>query len=89
MSELEVFNSEKFGKVRTIVLRSEPWFVGKDVATCLGYTDISHTIIDHVDGEDRMNSKSQGQIDPEFGQHGQKRPGSVRRCKESKGDVVQ
>ena len=70
MSELEVFNSEKFGKGRTIVLRSEPWFVGKDVATCLGYTDISHTIIDHVDGEDRVNSKSQGQIDPEFGQRG-------------------
>lgn len=36
-----------------------------------------------------MNSKSQGQIDPEFRQHGQKRPGSVRRYKEGKGDAVQ
>ena len=70
MNELQIFESEEFGKVRTVVINNEPWMVGKDVAEALGYTDINHTIVDHVDEEDRVNSKTQGQIDPEFGQRG-------------------
>ena len=31
MNELKVFDSPEFGQVRTIVINSEPWFVGKDV----------------------------------------------------------
>lgn len=44
--------------------------MGKDIARALGYTDMTHTILDHVDKEDRVNSKTQGQNDPELGQRG-------------------
>lgn len=47
-----------------------PWFVGKDVADALGYKDLKHSILDHVDEEDRVNSKTQGHFDPELGQRG-------------------
>lgn len=68
-NDLQIFNSE-FGEVRVLTIDNEPWFVGKDVAMVLGYTDISHTILDHVDEEDRVNSKAQGHFDPELGQRG-------------------
>ena len=70
MNELQVFNNDEFGSIRTVIIENEPWFVGKDVATVLGYTDVSHAILDHVDEEDRVNSKTQGQNDPELGQRG-------------------
>ena len=53
-NDLQIFNSE-FGAVRVLTIDNEPWFVGKDVAMVLGYTDVSHTILDHVDEEDRQN----------------------------------
>lgn len=37
MNELQIFNSEEFGDIRTVTINNEPWFVGKDVATALGY----------------------------------------------------
>lgn len=67
--EVQVYES-KFGKVRVVMIDGVPWFVGKDVAECLGYSDTGHAILDHVDEEDRTNSKTQGQNDPEFGQRG-------------------
>lgn len=70
MNELQIFNSEEFGEIRTVNINGEPWLVGKDVAEALGYTDCNHAILDHVDSEDRINSKTQGQNDPEFGQRG-------------------
>ena len=70
MNELQVFNNDEFGSIRTVTIENEPWFVGKDVATVLGYTDVSHAILDHVDEEDRVNSKTQGQNAPELGQRG-------------------
>ena len=69
-SEIMLFKNEEFGEVRTLVIDGEPWFVGKDVAIILGYSDITHTILDRVDCEDRINSKTQGQFAPEFGQRG-------------------
>lgn len=66
----KVFTSEKFGSVRTVEIKGEPWFVGKDIADALGYTDVNHSILDHVDSDDRVNSKTQGQNDPQFGQRG-------------------
>ena len=68
-NDLQIFNSE-FGAVRVLTIENEPWFVGKDVAMVLGYTDVSHTILDHVDEEDRVNSKTQGHFDLELGQRG-------------------
>ena len=39
MNDLQIFNNPEFGKVRTIEKDGEPWFVGKDIAAALGYTD--------------------------------------------------
>ena len=37
VNELMIFNNPEFGKIRTVEVKGEPWFVGKDVATALGY----------------------------------------------------
>ena len=42
MDNLQIFNSEEFGAVRTVTIENEPWFVGKDVATALGYARLSN-----------------------------------------------
>ena len=31
MNNLQIFNSEEFGQIRTVTINKEPWFVGKDV----------------------------------------------------------
>lgn len=56
--------------VRAIAIDGESWFVGKDVAEALGYKDVNHAISNRVDKEDKVNSKTQGQNVPEFGQRG-------------------
>ena len=53
MSELKVFQNEEFGAVRTMTINGEPYFVGKDVADILGYTDTAKAIRVHVDEEDK------------------------------------
>lgn len=53
MNELKIFNSPEFGQVRTTTLDGEPWFVGKDVATALGYSNPSNAVVTHVDDEDK------------------------------------
>lgn len=42
------FSNEKFGNVRVILINDTPWFVGKDVATALGYTNPRKALKDHV-----------------------------------------
>lgn len=58
MNELQIFNSEEFGEIRTVNINGEPWFVGKDVAVALGYTNPQKAIRDHVLNEDRMVNES-------------------------------
>ena len=53
MKDIQIFNNPEFGEVRTVVIDDEPWFVGKDVATALGYTNPQRAIRDHVDDEDK------------------------------------
>ena len=53
MRALQIFENAEFGKIRTIVLDGEPWFVGKDVAAALGYTNSRKALADHVDEEDK------------------------------------
>lgn len=55
MSELTIFKNEKFGEMRTIMKEDEIWFVGKDVAEILGYTNSRKALIDHVDNDDKMD----------------------------------
>ena len=54
MKELQVFENHEFGKVRAVEVEEEPWFVGKDVARALGYSDTKSAVSDHVDQEDRQ-----------------------------------
>ena len=51
--EIQVFKNECFGEVRTMVINDEPWFVGKDVASVLGYKSPSVAICENVDSEDK------------------------------------
>ena len=53
MNELQIFNSEEFGDIRTVQLNNEIYFVGKDVATALGYERAAKAIQDHVDMDDK------------------------------------
>lgn len=51
---ITTFNNEEFGNVRTLTINGEPWFVGKDIAECLGYTNTKKAIRDHIDNEDKI-----------------------------------
>lgn len=53
MSELQIFQNEEFGQVRTIEINNEPWFVGKDIADALGYGNNRQAIATNVDEEDK------------------------------------
>ena len=57
MNNLQIFNSEEFGSVRTMVIDNEPWFVGKDVADILEYTNTAKAIRDHIDEEDKLTER--------------------------------
>ena len=72
MEEIKVFENKEFGKVRTVLRGGEPWFVGKDVTSILGYERTTKAIVDRVDDEDRkmIDSKTQSQIGIEIGQRG-------------------
>lgn len=53
MNDIQIFNNEQFGQVRVITKDGEPWFVGKDIAEVLGYSNSRDALITHVDEEDR------------------------------------
>jgi prophage antirepressor-like protein len=52
-SELKVFENPTFGQVRTVEVDGEPWFVGKDVAEALGYSNTRDALSKHVDEDDK------------------------------------
>ena len=58
MSELQIFKNAEFGSVRTLTINDEPYFVGKDIAEILGYTNPSKALADHVDEDDKLNNES-------------------------------
>lgn len=55
---VQIFENAELGSVRTLCIDGEPWFVGKDVAEALGYSNPSKALVDHVDGEDKLNNES-------------------------------
>ena len=57
-NKLGIFKNEQFGEVRTALINNEPWFVGKDVAVILGYSNPQKAVRDHVDDEDRTVNES-------------------------------
>lgn len=56
-NEVQVFQNEEFGEVRTTEVNGEIWFVAKDVAKSLGYSDTSDAIKRHVDEEDKLTRR--------------------------------
>ena len=57
VQNLEVFENEEFGPVRATTINNEPWFVGKDIASILGYANTSDALKKHVDKEDKGVAK--------------------------------
>ena len=52
-NNIQIFENSEFGKIRTLQINNQPYFVGKDVATVLGYSNPRKAIGDHVDEEDK------------------------------------
>ena len=57
MSKLEIFENSEFGEIRTVEVNNEPWFVGRDVATVLGYSNPRDALSKHVDNDDKGVAK--------------------------------
>lgn len=57
MKELQIFTNDEFGTVRVVMIDGKPFFVGKDVADILGYSNTRKALIDHVDEEDKGVTK--------------------------------
>ena len=53
MNELQIFKNEEFGEMRSFSINNEPWFVGKDVASILGYKNYRDALNRHIDEEDK------------------------------------
>ena len=54
-NQIQVFNNEQFGKIRTTLINGEPWFMGKDTAIALGYSNPRKAVGDHVDEDDKTD----------------------------------
>ena len=53
MQQVMLFENKEFGEIRTLMIDGQPYFVGKDVAEILGYSNTKDAIIVHVDEDDR------------------------------------
>ena len=53
MNELQIFQNPEFGEVRTVSIDGEPWFVGRDIALALGYSNTKDALAKHVDDDDK------------------------------------
>lgn len=51
--EIQIFKNEQFGQIRTLMKDGEPWFVGKDIAEALGYSNTRDALDRHVDDDDK------------------------------------
>ena len=54
MNDLQIFNNEEFGSIRTLTIDGDTWFVGRDIALALGYRDTSDALKRHVEEEDKQ-----------------------------------
>ena len=57
---IQIFTSEIFGEIRTCQVNNQIMFVGKDVATALGYAKPRNALAIHVDSEDKSTAPIQG-----------------------------
>lgn len=57
MNEIIAFTNGDFGSIRVVTQNGEPWFIGKDVAEILGYSNSRKALADHVDDDDKGVTK--------------------------------
>lgn len=57
MNDITVFHSKEFGDMSTITQKGQPWFIGKEVASILGYSNVRDALSKHVDDEDKGVAK--------------------------------
>ena len=62
MNELQIFNSEEFGNIRTAEIDGKPYFVGTDVAKALGYSNPRKAILDHCKGVTKRDTPTSSGI---------------------------
>lgn len=55
MNKLQIFKNAEFGSVRTVIVDNEPYFVGRDVAEILGYSNTRDALAKRVDDEDKLD----------------------------------
>lgn len=60
MQELQIFNNEEFGQVRTVEIDGKIYFVGLDIARALGYSNPSKAVIQHCKGVTKLGIPSKG-----------------------------
>ena len=71
MNDLQIFKSNEFGEIRTVLIDNEPWFVANDVAKALGYTNPSKATNDHCKravmrwGNDSLGRRQEFKVIPE------------------------
>ena len=53
MNQLQVFSNKRLGEIRTLNIDGQPYFVGKDIAEILGYSNTRDALARHVDDEDK------------------------------------
>ena len=56
-NDLMVFQNQEFGEVRSLMIDSDVWFLGKDVASILGYNNPRDAVKKHIDDEDKGVAK--------------------------------
>ena len=54
MNNLQIFSNNEFGNIRTATIDSQVWFIGKDIAEALGYSNASKAVSTHVNANDRI-----------------------------------
>lgn len=69
-NQVQVFNNVEFGDVRVIMQGEQPWFVGRDVASMLGYKYPKDALRDNVDEEDKQILQKRAEISFEIPQRG-------------------
>lgn len=57
MSNVTVFNNDVFGALRTIERDGEIWFIGKEVAEMLGYSNARNAVVNHVESDDKLRTQ--------------------------------
>lgn len=59
MNQLQVFNNEEFGQVRTVKQGEDVWFIAKDVAEILEFKD-AYSLTQHLDEDEKLNLPLEG-----------------------------